>query len=79
MAWRFTPSAARQAEGFSFHPTQTVEQEPDGSLVVRFRAAGLLEMCWHLYMWGDSVEVISPPELAEMVAGYRRSDFPALP
>jgi len=79
VAWRFTPSASRQAEGFSFHPTQTVEQEPDGSLVVRFRAAGLLEMCWHLYMWGDGVEVISPPELAEMVAGYRRSDFPALP
>ena len=79
VAWRFAPKAVPWAESFLFHPTQTVEREPDGSLVVRFRAAGLLEMCWHLYMWGDSVEVISPPELARMVAGHRRSDFPSMP
>lgn len=79
VAWRFAPKAVRWAETFLFHPAQTVEHEADGSLIVRFRAAGLLEMCWHLYMWGDAVEVISPPELAQMVAGHRRSDFPAMP
>jgi len=79
VAWRFAPKAGRWAETFVFHPAQTLEREPDGSLVVRFRAAGLLEMCWHLYMWGDAVEVISPPELAQMVAGHRRSDFPSMP
>jgi predicted DNA-binding transcriptional regulator YafY len=79
VAWRFAPRAVRWAEGFSFHPTQTMEREPDGSLLVRFRAGGLLEMCWHLYMWGDAVEVVAPVELATMVAAYRRDDFPALP
>lgn len=79
VVWKFSPEAAQQAQGFVFHPTQTAEFEPDGSLVVKFRAAGLLEMCWHLYMWGDAVEVISPPKLVDMVDGYRRSDFPALP
>lgn len=77
--WRFAPRAARWVEGFSFHPTQTIVREDGGTVLVRFRAAGLLEMCWHLYMWGDAVEVVRPPELAEMVAEHRRADFPALP
>jgi predicted DNA-binding transcriptional regulator YafY len=79
VAWRFAPRAVPRAEGFLFHPAQTVEREPDGSLVVRFRAAGLLEMCWHLYMWGDAVEVLSPPDLVRMVELHRRSDFPSMP
>ncbi len=37
-------------------------------------------MCWHLYQWGDAVEVLEPDDLGEMVEGYRRSDFfPVLP
>lgn len=79
VAWRFAPRAVPRAEGFQFHPTQVVEKQPDGSLMVRFRASGLLEMCWHLYMWGDAVEVLSPPDLARMVAEHRRSDFASMP
>ncbi len=79
VAWRFVPKAVARVEGFQFHPMQVVEKQSDGSLVVRFRASGLLEMCWHLYMWGDAVEVLSPPELARMVADHRRADFPSLP
>lgn len=79
VVWKFSPEAAQQAQGFIFHPTQTADIDADGFLIVKFRAAGLLEMCWHLYMWGDAVEVIAPPELVEMVDGYRRSDFAALP
>jgi predicted DNA-binding transcriptional regulator YafY len=36
-------------------------------------------MCWHLYSWGDKVEVLEPEELRDMVSGFRRSDFRALP
>ncbi len=79
VAWRFAPRAVPRAQTFLFHPSQSVEQEPDGSLIVRFRAAGLLEMCWHLYMWGDAVEVLSPPELVHLVDGYRRDDFVSMP
>ena len=52
---------------------------PDGSLDVRFTASGHLEMCWHLYAWGDQVEVIEPAELARLVNPHRRDDFPGLP
>ncbi len=78
VAWRFRPDAAAQARRYVFHPTQTTEEGEDGSLTVRFRASGHLEMTWHLYSWGDAVEVLSPPMLREMVHDYRRS-FPALP
>jgi predicted DNA-binding transcriptional regulator YafY len=53
--------------------------EEDGTLTIRFHASGWLEMAWHLYMWGDAVEVLAPTELREMVEGYRRGDFQALP
>ena len=79
VVWRFAPAAARTAEEFVFHPTQQLAKEPDGSLVVRFFASGHLEMAWHLYVWGDAVEVVAPERLRDMVANHRRSDFPALP
>ncbi|MFC7699488.1 WYL domain-containing protein [Bradyrhizobium sp. GCM10028915] len=71
--------AADHARTFVFHPAQVLEDQPDGSLIVRFKAAGHLEMCWHLYAWGDQVEVLAPMSLRRMVHPYRRSDFAALP
>ena len=77
--WRFAPEAAEQARGTLFHPSQSEELQPDGALIVKFKAAGHLEMAWYLYQWGDKVEVIRPQALADMVKGYKRADFPALP
>jgi predicted DNA-binding transcriptional regulator YafY len=56
-----------------------MEDQPDGSLIVRFSAAGHLEMAWHLYVWGSEVDVIAPERLRSLVNGFRRSDFSALP
>jgi predicted DNA-binding transcriptional regulator YafY len=77
--WRFHPSAAAHAREFEFHPDQVMQEQKDGSLLVRFSAAGHLEMCWHLYAWGDKVDVLKPERLRKMTELYRRSDFPALP
>jgi predicted DNA-binding transcriptional regulator YafY len=52
---------------------------PDRQLEIRFHASGHLEMAWHLYMWGDNVEVVAPERLRNLVGNHRRSDFPALP
>jgi predicted DNA-binding transcriptional regulator YafY len=79
VVWRFAPEAADHAHGFEFHPEQILEDQEDGSLIVRFRASGHLEMCWHLYAWGDKVEVLAPERLRRLVDGYQRSDFPAFP
>ena len=77
--WRFAPQAAAVARAFTFHPQQQITEEPDGSLTVRFFASGHLEMAWHLYQWGDAVDVLAPEALKAMVVSRRRSDFPALP
>jgi len=77
--WRFSPAAADRAAGFQFHPNQNAERQPDGSLIVRFHAAGWLEMAWFLYQWGDAVEVLEPAGLRDLTENYRRSDFVSLP
>lgn len=79
VVWRFAPDAADRAAGFRFHPKQVLDPQEDGSLIVRFHAAGWLEMTWHLYQWGDKVEVIAPQALRDMVDRHRRSDFAAMP
>ena len=77
--WRFTPDAAPTARQFIFHPEQEMIEHSDGALTVRFSASGHMEMAWHLYQWGDQVEVIALSSLREMVDKHRRDDFPALP
>ncbi len=67
------PSQAVKAGG----PLLTLE-----SAHIRFRASGWHEMCWHLYQWGDTIEVLEPDGLREMVDGYRgdrRPRFRAVP
>jgi len=78
VAWKFSPRAAPDAKDFQFHPDQTTEDLDDGSMIVRFRAGGRLEMCWHLYSWGEDVEVLEPAHLKESVQDYRRN-WPGLP
>ncbi|WP_164744814.1 helix-turn-helix transcriptional regulator [Nioella ostreopsis] len=65
VVWRFAPAAAPTAREFLFHPTQEMTEGEDGSLTVRFTASGHLEMAWHLYMWGDAVEVLAPTALRD--------------
>jgi predicted DNA-binding transcriptional regulator YafY len=65
---RFEPDAAEDATGWLFHPTQTTEREADGALIVRFRAGGMQEMCWHLFTWGTAVTVVAPDALRTQLA-----------
>ena len=60
---RVTSESAADALGWRFHPSQVVEAQADGSVIVRFWATGLLELAWHLFTWGDRVEVIAPDAL----------------
>lgn len=67
---RFSGTAAQDADCFQFHPLQEVEHGEDGTLLVRFTAGGQREMCFHLLTWGDTVEVLHPPGLREMLAEW---------
>jgi|HubBroStandDraft_1064217.scaffolds.fasta_scaffold36980_2 predicted DNA-binding transcriptional regulator YafY len=61
----FAPAAAPDARAFLFHPTQSLSEEADGSLTVRLRAGGLLEIAHHLMNWGPSVTIVAPPALKD--------------
>lgn len=65
--WKFSPKAAMVAREFVFHPSQKLKDHKDGSLTISFKAGGLLEMAWHLYKWGDQVEVLKPAALKKLV------------
>jgi predicted DNA-binding transcriptional regulator YafY len=49
-----------------------MEDQSDGFLIVKFWAAGHLEMAWHLYAWGTDVEVLAPERLRALVNSFRR-------
>lgn len=61
--WRFAPHVAAEVRQFRFHPDQSLTDNADGSVTLRFAASGLDEMCWHLFRWGDAVHIIAPAAL----------------
>lgn len=67
IVWKFSPSVAEAVTEYEFHPAQSLEKQQDGSIIVRFRAGGLMEMCWHLYTWGANVEVLKPEALRALM------------
>lgn len=62
---RFDASAAPDARAYVFHPTQSLTDEPDGALTVRFRAGGLVQIANHLMTWGPTVTIVAPERLRQ--------------
>ncbi len=64
---RFGSRAAGWIREKKWHPSQTREEQPDGSLIVRFHVNELLNVRrWAMY-WGADCEVMAPPELRELI------------
>ena len=74
---RLSPRAADSARRWRFHVGQTLEDAPDGSVVVRFRASGMRELAWHLFTWGADVEVAAPPRLRTLLVEQLRTALAA--
>ena len=64
---KFKPDVAHDAQAYLFHPTQTTKVEKDGSLLVSFRAGGLLQLAYHLLTWRDAVTVLEPTRLKDII------------
>lgn len=62
---RFAPDAAVEAARFLFHPTQRLSPQPDGTLLVRFAAGGMLELAQHLFTWAPAVTILAPAALRQ--------------
>jgi predicted DNA-binding transcriptional regulator YafY len=69
---RFAPSVAARVREATWHPTQQVEAEADGSLLWAARVSGTIEIRLWILSWGDEVEVVAPPALRDDVAATQR-------
>ncbi len=65
---RFTPTVAGRILEATWHPTQVVATEPDGSLRWRATVSGTIEIRLWILSWGDDVEVLAPASLRDDVA-----------
>ena len=69
---RFAPAVSSRVREAHWHPTETVSEEADGSLMWRATVAGPIEIRLWILQWGDAVEVIAPAELRDDVAATLR-------
>ena len=72
---RFDPAIAARVQEATWHPSQRVEPEPDGSLIWRGRVSGTIEIRLWILSWGQQVEVLEPGRPARR----RRRDLPGGP
>lgn len=64
---RLYGEAAQLARETIWHPTQVVEEEAGGSVILRMTTRGKNELARWLAGFGGSAEVLDPPELKEAV------------
>jgi proteasome accessory factor B len=71
---RFAPSVASLVTETTWHPTERVAHEADGSVTWRARVPGTIEIKRWILGWGADVEVVGPAELRDQVAAtYRKA------
>ena len=63
----FNRSAAPYARERQWHPTQEVEDQDDGSIILSFTTNHLFEVKRWVLSWGSDAQVLAPPELVEQV------------
>ena len=68
MLLRFVPAVAPRVAETTWHPTQVVEREADGSLAWRATVSGTIEIRSWILSWGPDVEVLAPAALRAEVA-----------
>jgi predicted DNA-binding transcriptional regulator YafY len=69
---RFDAAVASLVTETTWHPTEQVVRQPDGSVIWRARVPGTIEIRRWILEWGADVEVLAPPELREEVAATHR-------
>lgn len=65
---RILPAGREDALRWRFHARQKLEDQPDGSILVRFRSSGMRELAWHLFTWQDKLRIEAPEALRDMMA-----------
>ncbi|HOL16177.1 MAG TPA: WYL domain-containing transcriptional regulator [Bacillota bacterium] len=64
----FSHGQARYIREKTWHPTQEISENPDGSLVLSFQTSGLYQVKRWVLSFGSQAKVLEPPELVSAVA-----------
>lgn len=64
---RFDPEFAETIADTLWHRTQSIQEEPDGSVIFRCTVSGLDEIAWWVLSMGPHCEVLKPAELRDRV------------
>lgn len=62
---KFKKEVADDVMRYNFHPSQKVEQQKNGAVIVTFTSSGAKSILWNIFKWGTNVEIIAPKELRE--------------
>jgi len=63
----FSPEIARLMEETIWHPSQVLERQADGSVIMTLRVFNTYELVTWILGWGEKVEVLEPAELRKEV------------
>jgi predicted DNA-binding transcriptional regulator YafY len=69
---RFDAAVAPYIEERTWHPTQVLEREADGRLLLTFECSESYEVPAWVASWRDHVEVLEPEKLRDDFAGFAR-------
>lgn len=74
---RFSPEQAPYVAERTWHESQTLEPQPDGSVILSLRVANLWEVKRWLIGWGEAAEALLPAELRNEIgkAAYAMSSI----
>lgn len=70
---RFTARVVRRVKESYWHPSQDIQELPDGSCLFTVRVGNTLEMKPWIRQWGADVEVLAPSDLRNELAGEARA------
>lgn len=64
---RFSPQTAGRIEEKIWHHTQSLQRQPDGSLLMQLTIADLNEITPWILSWGQHCQALKPPQLVEQL------------
>jgi len=64
---KFSPQVARIIAETVWHPSQVLEPQSDGTLIITLKVTNTIELYSWILGWGEDVEVLEPAELRQKV------------
>lgn len=63
---KFSPAVAKELVEYIIHPSQKLEVQKDGSVIIKFTAGGSKEICRFVMKWEGEARILSPTHLCQV-------------